>query len=87
MDVPKASDYEFATHKLVVVSGALTLVTNCVMAWNTCGLERAMNAGPLKSTSSDLSHIGPVGYKHINFRGTYHFPVAERAARLTQVAA
>jgi hypothetical protein len=34
-----------------------------------------------------LREIGPVGYRHINFRGTYRFPVDRYAERLLATAA
>ncbi len=76
---------------LTVTSGALTLLTNCVMAWNTQRLQRAVDreaarlASPLSRDA--LAHIGPVGYRHINFRGTYRFPVDRYAERLVKTAA
>ena len=76
---------------LGVISGALTLVTNAVMAWNAARLQKAVDAevgfGRTRELSVDaLSHIGPVAYAHINFRGTYRFPVQRYAARLLRAA-
>jgi hypothetical protein len=31
-------------------------------------------------------HIGPVGHRHINFRGTYRFPIDRYAARLIAIS-
>jgi TnpA family transposase len=77
--------------ELIATSGALTLVTNCVMAWNTQRLQRAVEresgrTAPRFSIDA-LKHIGPVGHRHINFRGTYRFPIDRYAARLMQSAA
>jgi hypothetical protein len=77
--------------ELIATSGALTLVANCVMAWNTQRLQRAVEresgrTGPRFSIDA-LKHIGPVGHRHINFRGTYRFPIERYAARLMQSAA
>ena len=74
---------------LIATSGALTLVTNCVMAWNTLKLQRALErfgSVPTPVAIEALRGIGPVGYRHINFRGTYRFPVERYAARLLAAA-
>ncbi len=75
-----------------MISGALTLVTNAVMTWNAARLQKAVDAeaalGAARTASVDaLSYIGPVAYAHINFRGTYRFPVERYAARLLRAAA
>jgi hypothetical protein len=76
--------------ELIATSGALTLVTNCVMAWNTQRLQRAVEREAARTAprfSIDaLKHIGPVGHRHINFRGTYRFPVDRYAQRLMRPA-
>ena len=51
--------------ELIATSGALTLVTNCVMAWNTQRLQRAVDreaerTAPRFSIEA-LRPIGPVG--------------------------
>src|SRR5271169_2233756 len=74
------------TEELIATSGALTLVTHCVMAWNTQRLQRAVEresqrTAPRYSIDA-LRSIGPVGHRHINFRGTYRFPVERYAERL-----
>ena len=54
-------------------------------------LQRVIHYGAIpvaRGASLDaLSHIGPVAYAHINFRGTYRFPVERYAARLLRAAA
>ena len=42
--------------------------------------------GPRGISVDALSHIGSVAYAHINFRGTYRFPVERYAARLLKAA-
>ena len=74
--------------ELIATSGALTLLTNCVMAWNTQRLQRAVEresqrTAPRYSIDA-LRSIGPVGHRHINFRGTYRFPVERYAERLVE---
>jgi TnpA family transposase len=79
------------TEELIATSGALTLVTNCVPAWNTQRLQRAVDresqrVAPRFAVDA-LRGIGPVGHRHINFRGIYRFPIERYAARLLQSAA
>jgi TnpA family transposase len=78
--------------ELIATSGALTLVTNCVMAWNTMRLQRAVDretgtTTPARACINALKSIGPVGHSHINFRGTFRFPVDRNAERLVPKAA
>lgn len=77
--------------ELIATSGALTLVTNCVMAWNTQRLQRAVEREAERTATrlsiDALKHIGPVAHRHINFRGTYRFPIDRYAGRLMQSAA
>jgi hypothetical protein len=54
------------TEELIATSGALTLLTNCVMAWNTQRLQRAVEresqrTAPRYSVDA-LRSIGPVGH-------------------------
>jgi TnpA family transposase len=77
--------------ELIATSGALTLVTNCVMAWNTQRLRRpvdreAERTAPRYSIDA-LRGTGPVGHRHINFRGTYRFPIDRYAERPLPTAA
>lgn len=55
----------------------LTLVTNCVMAWNTERLQRAVDREAQRTrprySIDALRSIGPVGHRHINLRGVYGF--------------
>jgi len=77
--------------ELIATSVALTRVTNCLTAWNTQRLQRAVDREAARIAPRfaiyALRSIGPVGYRHINFRGTYRFPVERYAERLVQSAA
>jgi len=77
--------------ELIATSGDLTLLTSCVMAWNKQRLQRALDGEgqhvPPQHLIDALSHIGPVGHKHINFRGIYRFLVERHSARLVASAA
>jgi Tn3 transposase DDE domain len=65
--------------ELIATSVALTLVTNCLTAWNTQRLQRAVDREAARIAPRfaiyELRSIGPVGHRHITFRGTYRFPV------------
>lgn len=72
--------------ELATISGALTLLTNAVVAYNTWKLDEHLEARRRagKSVPSDeiLSHIAPIAFGHINFRGIYRFPLERYVDRL-----
>jgi Tn3 transposase DDE domain len=59
--------------ELGAISGALTLLANIVMAWNTHQLQIAIDRAPADYPDEVLSRIAPIGYKHINLRGILTF--------------
>jgi TnpA family transposase len=59
--------------ELGAISGALTLLANIVMAWNTHPLQIAIDRAPTDYPDEVLSRIAPIGYKHINLRGILTF--------------
>lgn len=74
----------------IAISGALTLVTNYIMAWNTQRLQRAVDRESqrvARYSINALRGIGPVGHSYINFPGTFRFPIERCAARLLPSAA
>jgi len=57
-------------------ASCLTLVTNAVMAWNMVYMTDAianLRAKGYAVTDSDLVHLSPALYAHINRYGKYHF--------------
>ncbi len=75
-----------------VVSGALALMTNIVMAFNAGQLQKSVDAQVANGTELSecikaLEHVGPVAHGDINFRGTYAFPIDRYAARIIRAAA
>ncbi len=70
----------------VMISGALTLLTNAVMAYNTWKLhqvlERGREAGQPVPSDEILAHIAPIAFRHINFQGIYRFPLERYLDRL-----
>src|ERR1017187_253322 len=67
-------------------SGALALVTNLVMAWNThqmqATLDRWRTTGARKVEAVVLSHITPTGFDHVNFDGVLAFSLEQHRARI-----
>jgi hypothetical protein len=72
--------------ELVLISGALTLLTNIVIAYNTWTLNEVLDrrraAGHSVPSDSVLQHIAPIAFSHINFRGIYRFPIEHYLGRL-----
>ena len=70
----------------VMISGALTLLTNAVIAYNTWKLhevlERRKAADHPVPSDEILTHIAPIAFRHINFQGTYRFPLERYLDRL-----
>jgi Tn3 transposase DDE domain len=67
-------------------------MTNIVMAYNAGQLQKSVDAEVADGTELSecikaLEHVGPVAYGHINFRGTYAFPIDRYAVRILRAAA
>ena len=64
--------------------GALGLVVNAIVLWNTLYMEAAltqMRAEGLAVQAADVARLSPLVHKHINFQGRYPFALAEAVAR------
>lgn len=62
--------------ELVAISGALSFLTNLVIAWNTAHMQFAVKAAQdrgFEATDEVLKHISPARLSHINFRGRFEF--------------
>ena len=60
--------------------GALGLVVNAMVLWNTLYMNRAledMRARGMKILPEDVERLSPLGYDHINLLGRYTFSLAE----------
>ena len=61
--------------------GALGLVVNAIVLWNTRYMQAALEQikrdgyNPLKE---DIARLSPLGYEHINFLGRYHFEIEQQ---------
>jgi len=70
---------------LAGVSSALSLLSNIVIAWNTEGMQAALDrirAAGEAPEAADLRRIAPTNVEGINLRGTFDFPVQKYAQRL-----
>jgi len=70
------------TEQLAAISGALTLLANIVMAWNTYRMQAVIDQAPSDYPNAVLSRIAPIGHKHINMRGILKFELAQYASSL-----
>ena len=63
--------------------GALGLVVNAIVLWNTLYMEAAltqMRAEGLAVQAADVARLSPLVHKHINFQGRYSFALSEAVA-------
>ncbi|HET7879349.1 MAG TPA: Tn3 family transposase, partial [Acetobacteraceae bacterium] len=72
--------------QLGAISGALTLLANIVMAWNTHRIQAVIDRAPNDHPDDVLSRVAPIGYRHINMRGIFTFDLTQYASSLLQPA-
>ena len=64
--------------ELRAISGAHTLLTNIVLAWNTTKMHDmvlSLRGGGMHFEDDWLRRIGPAHFGHVTFRGTMRFGV------------
>jgi TnpA family transposase len=64
--------------------GALGLVVNAIVLWNTLYMEAALKQFQqegLAVTAADVARLSPLGHRHINFQGRYSFALSEAVAQ------
>jgi len=64
--------------------GALGLVVNMIVLWNTIYLQAALEqlrAEDYPVREEDVVRLSPLGHEHINLLGRYSFAVPEAVAR------
>ncbi len=64
--------------------GALGLVVNAIVLWNTLYMEAALQqlrAEGISVHPADVARLSPLVHKHINFQGRYSFALTESVAR------
>jgi len=74
------------TEELGTISGALTLLANIVMAWNTHHLQAMIDRAPSDHPDEVMSRLAPIGHKHINMRGILTFDLARYRSNLLRQA-
>lgn len=72
--------------EMIAISGALTLLANLVMVWNTSRMQRVIDRWQSErnpfADPKVLAHIAPVHFAHENFRGIFNFALSRYRARL-----
>jgi TnpA family transposase len=61
------------SEQLAAISGALSLLANIVMAWNTQQMQALARRSPEQFPDQLLGQVAPVAHAHINMRGTFAF--------------
>lgn len=64
--------------------GALGLVMNAIILWNTLYMDRALAAlrqAGVAVQPEDVTRLSPLGFKHVNLIGRYQFALPEAIAR------
>lgn len=64
--------------------GALGLVVNVIVLWNTSSMDAAVSKLQMAGTElkpEDLARLSPLGYRHINMLGRYSFALSEAIGR------
>ena len=60
-------------------ASGLNLLVAAIILWNTVYLQRAvdhLHSQGYEPTPSDLAHLSPLGWEHINLTGDYHWETA-----------
>ena len=60
--------------------GALGLVVNAIVLWNTYYMDAALNhlrSQQIVINAEDIARLSPLGYEHINMLGRYRFHLSE----------
>ena len=64
--------------------GALGLVVNVVVLWNTLYMDAALahlRRRDIATKPEDVARLSPLGHENINFLGRYSFALSESIAR------
>ncbi|MBV9118817.1 MAG: Tn3 family transposase, partial [Acetobacteraceae bacterium] len=69
--------------QMAAISGALSLLANVVMTWNTQQMQAVVRHSPEQFPDELLRQIAPVAHAHVNMRGIFTFDLgAHRGALL-----
>jgi hypothetical protein len=69
-----------SVEQMQAISGALTLLTNIVMAWNTQRIQSLRDQNPDEFPDDIVARLAPIAHAHINMRGVISFHL-DRAAK------
>ncbi|HTT81224.1 MAG TPA: Tn3 family transposase [Stellaceae bacterium] len=72
--------------QLGTISGALTLLANIVMAWNTHRIQAMIDASLGDHPDEVMRRLAPIGHKHINLRGILTFDLGRHRSSLLRQA-
>ena len=64
--------------------GALGLVTNAVVLWNTIYIQKALEKlkqDGIEIKEDDVARLSPLQYKHVNVLGHYSFTLSEEISK------
>lgn len=59
--------------QMAAISGALSLLANILMAWNTQRMQAVARQAPEQFPDELLRQIAPVAHAHVNMRGIFTF--------------
>ena len=68
--------------EMAAISGALTLLTNIVMAWNTHNMQNQIDQKPDEFPDNVVAKVAPIAHAHINMRGIVSFNLQKAAKGL-----
>ena len=63
---------------MTAISGALTLLTNIVIAWNAAQFQSALKTHCSDRPKDHFRHIAPIAHAHINMRGMFVFATSRK---------
>jgi TnpA family transposase len=69
-----------SAEQMQAISGALTLLTNIVMTWNTQRIQSLRDQNPDGFPDDIVARLAPIAHAHINMRGVISFHL-DRAAK------
>nr|WP_261313551.1 Tn3 family transposase [Ralstonia mannitolilytica] len=75
--------------EMIAISGALSLLTNLVIAWNTERMQTTVDTWQRKGQRIDddwLRRMGPAHFAHVNFRGVLSFKIHQFQDALLEAA-
>lgn len=72
--------------QMAAISGALTLLSNIVIAWNANGFDRILSDPGFDRPRDHIRHIAPIAHRHINLRGIFFFGLEKESSTRNHLA-